>query len=359
MHRTHSLRFVAAFAFVALFEASVSRASDEPPAPRESSPEGAFTEASPSGLAQPGAGGEPSAADAPPSEAAAAAAAPTTTPPADAAFPAEAAPTRDTSTTLLAPVPAERAEETSWSANSAGASRPDSAAVPARTIEPSAEESEYERRHPSDGLFGPIRLGFLVGVGLPNLLNFGGTAKITRFFGGGINVGIIPAVRLSYYGEATLSYQEYDIYGRIYPFGGGFFIGAGAGYSKVRGTLRGKVDLAKYTSGQLPIPPGLLPPGYQLPASIDYEARGSVRTMVLTPQLGYLHTFGSGFSIGIDVGAQIPIAPSDIVFESSVSPSQVAELEPFKEQQKKVRDTLETVGRTPLPSLNFRIGWLL
>lgn len=220
-------------------------------------------------------------------------------------------------------------------------------------------EPEPQKKDSSDGLFGPIRIGFLVGVGLPNLLNIGGTAKITRFLGGGINVGIIPTARLSYYGEATLSYQEYDVYGRIYPFGGGFFLGAGAGYEQVRGTLRGNVDLAKYTSGQLPIPPGLLPAGYQLPTSIDYEARGSVRTMVLTPQLGYLHTFGSGFSMGIDIGAQIPIAPSAVKFESTVSPPEVAELGPFKEQQKKVRDTLETVGRTPLPTLNIRIGWLL
>ncbi|MGC4086622.1 MAG: hypothetical protein QM756_01760 [Polyangiaceae bacterium] len=224
---------------------------------------------------------------------------------------------------------------------------------------PVVPEPEPRDDDSSGGIFGPIRLGPVVGVGLPNLLNVGGTLKLTRFLGGGINIGIIPTVRLSYYGEATLSYQEYDVYGRIYPFGGGFFIGAGAGYEHVRGTLNGNVDMTPFISGAMLLPAGLLPPGYSLPTSVYYEARGSVRTMVLTPQIGYFYTFRSGFSMGVDVGAQFPIAPSEIEFESKVTPQELEQLKPFQEQKKKLRDTLETVGRAPLPTLNSRIGWLL
>jgi hypothetical protein len=280
-------------------------------------------------------------------------------PPADAAFPADPGTHEgDTSPRSRAPREAKRARATSSEELATPNAPPPGPRATRTTMTSLPPDPEPQKRDDSDGLFGPIRIGFLVGVGLPNLLNFGGTAKITRFLGGGINVGIIPTARLSYYGEATLSYQEYDIYGRIYPFGGGFFLGAGVGYEQVRGTLRGNVDLAKYVTEHM-IPAGLLPPNYQLPTSVDYDARGSVRTMVLTPQLGYLHTFGSGFSIGIDVGAQIPIAPSAIKFESTASPPELAELQPFKDQQAKVRDTLKTVGQTPLPTLNFRIGWLL
>jgi hypothetical protein len=271
------------------------------------------------------------------------------------------APAARTASSLPAPLTASPAPLTASPAPLTASPAPLTASASPAQTSPIVAAPEPERRdsNDSDGIFGPIRLGPLIGIGLPNLLNFGGTLKLTRFFGAGINVGIIPTARISYYGEATLSYQEYDIYGRIYPFGGGFFLGAGAGYEQVRGTLEGNVDLSGYSLGQLPIPPGLLPPGYVLPASIDYTARGSVRTLVLTPQLGYLHTFRSGFSVGVDIGAQIPIAPSQVEFESTVSPKEVTELEPFQQKQREVRETLEKVGRTPLPTFNFRIGWLL
>jgi hypothetical protein len=233
---------------------------------------------------------------------------------------------------------------------------------------PKAPPAEADDDDNSGGIFGPIRLGPLVGVGLPNLLSLGGTLKLTRFLGGGVNIGIIPTVHLSYYGDATLSYQEYDVYGRIYPFGGGLFVGAGVGYEYVRGTLAGNVNLSPY-QGLTGTVMGLLPPGYTLPdgyavpASLAFQSAGSVRTLVLTPQLGYLYTFGWGFSIGIDIGAQIPIAPSQIKYESSVSPPEIAELQPVKDQKAqqdaKIRDTLETIGRAPLPTLNLRVGWLL
>ena len=355
MHRLSTSRaLITILALSSVLWARASRASDDVPAsdPAPPGPATPVEETPPASPPQPvePVPAEPSAPspEPPPVDAA-------PKPPADAAFPADPSSRQpEPGSRSRASHEAKRAQVTS-SEQFASPNTPPPGPRATRTAMTSLPpDPEPQKRDSSDGLFGPIRIGFLIGVGLPNLLNFGGTAKITRFLGGGINVGIIPTARLSYYGEATLSYQEYDIYGRIYPFGGGFFLGAGVGYEQVRGTLRGNVDLAKQM-----IPQGLLPPGYQLPTSVDYDARGSVRTMVLTPQLGYLHTFGSGFSIGIDVGAQIPIAPSAIKFESTASPPELAELQPFKDQQAKVRDTLKTVGQTPLPTLNFRIGWLL
>ncbi len=89
--------------------------------------------------------------------------------------------------------------------------------------------------------------------------------------------------------------------------------------------------------------------------------------MVLTPQIGYLYTTGIGFSIGIDVGAQLPIAPSQINFKSQLTlpagtPQVLVDqvrtqlLEP---NDQKVKNTLQTIGRAPLPTINLRVGWLL
>ena len=212
-----------------------------------------------------------------------------------------------------------------------------------------------ERRDNSPGLFGPFRIGPLVGVGLPNLLSFGGTLKLTRFFGAGLNFGLIPTLKISYYGDATLAYKEVDIYGRIYPFGGAFFLGAGVGYETVRGTLADHVDTSAYAQQF---------PGANIPSAVDYDGRASVRTLVLTPQIGFLSMIGSFFCIGLDIGAQIPLAPSEVEFERNISnlPSAIrdeVERQYLTPNDQKVKDTLDRIGRTPLPTVNLRVGFLL
>lgn len=213
-----------------------------------------------------------------------------------------------------------------------------------------AEKSEPEKEEEDHGgLFGPFRIGVLVGGGLPNVLSFGGMIKITRFLGGGVNIGLIPSVKLSLYGQAELSYQEYDAYGRLFPFGGDFFLGAGVGYATMKGTFKQSYNTSAY--------PGL-------PNPLIVTSQGSVRTMVLTPAIGLLHTFGIGLTLGADLGAQIPIAPSDANFHTDI-PSTIPQAYRTQAQQfigpndQKVKDTLGTIGHTILPTFNLRIGWLL
>lgn len=229
---------------------------------------------------------------------------------------------------------------------------PDGSRTSTTTLPPSAdpEQEEDEKKKDRGGLLGPFRLGPVVGVGLPNLLSFGGQLKITRFFAAGVNVGLIPTVHLALYGEATLEYQEYDAYGRLHPFGGALFLGAGVGYERVTGTLAKDLDVSAYQA---------LAPG--LPPQLALRSEGSVQTLVVTPQLGIFHTFKPGFSIGLDVGAQIPIAPSDVKFATEVPPSVPQELVDalVTPNDEKVRSTLDRVGQSPLPTFNVRIGWLL
>lgn len=200
-------------------------------------------------------------------------------------------------------------------------------------------------------MLGPLRLGPVVGVGLPNLVSFGGALKLTRYFGAGINVGLIPTLRIEYYGEAKVSYQQYDVYGRIYPFGGGFFLGAGVGYARAKGTHEKSTRLAAIDR----VDPSL--------TQFQTSSRGSVQAMVLTPQIGYFQVFRSGFCMGADVGAQIPIAPGKIEVETEVS-DEITRLVPNIERyiepgEREVKSTLESVARTPIPTFNFRVGWML
>ncbi|HEY0466459.1 MAG TPA: hypothetical protein VGC79_19755 [Polyangiaceae bacterium] len=197
----------------------------------------------------------------------------------------------------------------------------------------------------SGGLLGPFRIGVLVGTGLPEVVSFGAQLKLTRFFGAGVNIGFIPTVKIKYYGDAAQKYQEYDVFGHIYPFGGSFFLGAGVGYAQIDGTLVNQVRVSNL--------------------AIDVTSNATVRTLVLTPQIGFLKIFDVGFAIGFDVGAVIPIAPSQVEFNTvavGLPPGQAGEIiqrDYINPNDEKVRHTLDTLGRTPLPSFNLKIGWFL
>lgn len=198
---------------------------------------------------------------------------------------------------------------------------------------------------------------------MPEVISFGGTLKLTRFLGAGINVGLIPKQQISYYGKATLSYQHYDIYGRLYPFGGGFFLGAGAGYATVDGSIE-----SSYNYSALSLPPAAqaqLPAGLPTSGVATYSGTGSVRTLMLTALIGYFYTTGIGFSFGVDAGVQLPIAPSQVKFDPQfhTDPAALASAPPVQDYKKNADDaiqsTLEKIGRTPLPTVNLRIGWIL
>jgi hypothetical protein len=209
---------------------------------------------------------------------------------------------------------------------------------PARKADKPADEDD------PNGIFGPFRIGPVVGVGLPNLLSLGITTQLTRFLGFGVNTGFIPTVQISMYGKATLSYQEYDAYGRIYPFGGSFFLGAGVGYSTVKGSF--------VESKAVPDIPGVI-----AAQNVDVRADASVRAMVLTPQIGWFGTWGSGFSLGADFGAQVPIAPSQITLTTNVPPQVPASY--TESTTSEVRSTLEKIGKSVVPTFNIKMGWLL
>ena len=209
------------------------------------------------------------------------------------------------------------------------------------------KEKEVEGKDDTHGVFGPFRIGPIFGVGLPAFFSIGGAIKLTKFFGAGINYGIVPTIQFSYYGEATVRYQGVGIYGHIHPFGGGFFLGASIGYAHVRGTYEETFPVP--TVGPFP-----------------YKSEATMQTLVLTPELGYLYTFKSGFTLGIESGLQIPVAPSEIDFKSTVNypdswPQEVQTLvneEYIEPTDAKVESTLEKVGQTILPTIGIKIGWL-
>lgn len=275
--------------------------------------------------------------------------APTPSPePAPAAAPATVAPSSAAFAPAPEAAPAKPQSQSRPPATSAAAASSASAAS-TQAGQPVADASPKDDDN-SGGLLGPFRIGVLAGTGLPEVLNFGAQLKLTRFLGAGINVGLIPTVKINYYGDAQQKYQEYDVYGHLYPFGGAFFLGAGVGYAQIDGVLVNHFNLAALQQG--------------LSGSVDVTSSATVRTLVLTPQIGFLKIFDIGFAVGLDVGAQIPIAPSEVHFNTAaagIPPALEDEVRTkyINPNDEKVRHTLDTVGRTPLPTFNFKIGWFL
>jgi hypothetical protein len=246
----------------------------------------------------------------------------------------------------------------------------DATRPPPTTPEPAAARPHEDEEESVD----QFKIGPVVGVGIPAIVSVGGTVKVTRFIGLGANLGLIPKVQLDYYGKATLSYQHLDFYARIYPLGGGFFLHGGVGYMHVDGTLKSTYNLGPQVTA-----PGLGTIG----GDITYNAAGSVKALMLTALIGYFYTTSIGFSIGVDAGAQIPIAPAEVKYTSDPLPAALTPpagpcpdptADPFgagrcKVQKQaqvyktsaddSVRDSLEKIGRTVLPTLNLRIGWIL
>ena len=300
----------------------------QPPAPPEPAPKA--SEAAPTSPAPPVS--ESATAPAASSEAA------PTAPPAEGT-PPNADPSASAAFAPLAAAAPEVAKPQSAASLPAG-----TATAVAMTPPPTTHSESAKGDDDSGGLLGPFRIGVLVGSGLPEVVSFGAQLKLTRFFGAGVNVGFIPTVRLKYYGEAAQKYQEYDAYGHIYPFGGSFFLGAGVGYAQIDGTL-----FNRFRVGDV---------------SVDVTSDATVRTLVLTPQIGFLKIFDVGFAIGFDIGAQIPIAPSQVEFNTVAAgvPPQLADIiqkDYINPNDEKVRHTLDTLGRTPLPTFNLKIGWFL
>jgi hypothetical protein len=336
MKRSPARALVLALSLVA-FSASAQEAPETPPSPPAESP----TPAPPAEAPPTPAPAEPPAAEPAPSQ-----------PPPLAPSPSVSAqpPAAPPPTATFAPAPAPSAAPPPKAAPAAAAAA--QPAPPSEAQPPSAKQDDTEKsKDNQDGLFGPFRIGPIIGVGLPSLINVGGMIKLTPYFAAGINIGIAPDVKFAYYGDATVSYHAYQIFGRIHPLAGGLYLGASVGYALAHGTAEETIDL----------PPALTMVYPTIGKSITLRSDGSVQTMVLTPEIGYFKTWKVGFSFGLGFGLQIPIASSDVKFDQSVNadvPQEVlkAYLDPTA---RTVKDTLEHVGQALIPTFGLSVGWLL
>lgn len=210
---------------------------------------------------------------------------------------------------------------------------------------PERDQRETERKPEPPNRKESLSAGLLVGTGAPGILNGGIMAKLTRYASVGANLGMMPTVHFQLYGDATVSYRAYDAYARLHPFGGGFFVGSGIGYATWTATLVRNVAVPAVD-------------GVMDAQSFEVRGEGSVRSLVVIPQIGYQQITRSGFTWGFDAGAIVPIS-SDVSLSTNL-PAEISAIpgDPAGDATTKVRDTLRRVGQQVLPSVNVRVGWM-
>jgi hypothetical protein len=139
-------------------------------------------------------------------------------------------------------------------------------------------------------------------------------------FGGGLVPGAVGAAMLSAVGVngGALTSWSAEAGLAVHPFGGSFFLGATAGHLSLSAsapTALGAVNI-------------------------------SANTLYVTPRLGWMAVWDSGFMLGFEAGAQLPIGPNVI----ATGPTNVVA---------KAESLSRSIAALPLPTAALKLGFLL
>lgn len=183
---------------------------------------------------------------------------------------------------------------------------------------PPGPTGKSEREANANG--SPVHVAVLGGIGFPRPLTVEALVDIDRIVAIGAEYGFLPKTTIS---SVELGSWAASADARLFPFRSGFFIG-------VRGGLQHLDASATVTVG-----------------SQSRSGSIAMETLFVNPRIGFLWMGRPGLAIGFEVGVQFPISTS----VSTALPEEVAALD------SNVKSTAETLGRSPLPTIDLlRIG---
>lgn len=193
------------------------------------------------------------------------------------------------------------------------------------------DEMDLERPKEPD----PFRVGVLLGlVSIPRPINVEFSLKPNAFVGLGVGFSMLPEVTFE---DVSSRMTAFNAVGRIFPFQGAFYLGLGAGLQNIVVEGEDTIDGDSYTG------------------SVDHSA------FFLTPQVGWLWVWDSGFALGMNVGVQIPITSTPDV---RVRDARGQEIDPNDvgpgavELRDDASDVAEYLGKLPLPAVDLlKIGF--
>lgn len=194
---------------------------------------------------------------------------------------------------------------------------------------PPRDQSEAALR--SDDGQDRFRIGVIGGVGFPRLLGIEALFKIERHVALGIEYSAFPEFAISGVDVAVWALAG-DV--RVFPFGSAFFVGLRAGHQHV-----GASTTLEVSDQTIPL-------------------AGGLDTVFLNPRLGFLWTWDSGITFGLDAGLQVPISTQTsgalALADTVALPARGAEV------VSEVRRAARVFGESTLPTIDLlRLGLLL
>ena len=185
---------------------------------------------------------------------------------------------------------------------------------------PNAREGEDKEWEDHDH----VRVGALLGLGFPRPLALEGLVKIERTLGLGFEASMMPPLKIGAF-EGSFWGVAGDL--RVFPFQGAFFLGLRAGYQRMKATA----------TASLPIVGSL-------------SESAIAETWFVNPRMGFLWTLRSGFTVGLDVGVQVPIKKSFVDTLPDGTPTDV---------RSSMEDVAKTFGHAVVPTVDLlRVGFL-
>jgi hypothetical protein len=259
-----------------------------------------------------------------------------------------------------APAPSAPSDPTAPASPAAPSAAPDGAAmpapgmpVPAETTIPAPVETKpvevptLESPTPVVAASGAPpsrrRVGFTLGiVSLPRPIELEATFRALPTLAVSAQYSMLPDLTAPG-GSASLRLRAYQGVARWFPFSGSFFVGSGLGFQTFRASLTKTVDNGT------------------LVTTVDLSG------VFVSPQLGWLFVWRSGFALGLNVGVQIPL-PKDPVatstYEGQPVPSQPGAgfSQEVVNKSNSSKDTVQTLGKLankyPIPNIDLlRLGF--
>ena len=211
-----------------------------------------------------------------------------------------------------------------------------------------------------------FRIGPMASFGFFQFFSVGAEARLFRFHGLGANYGGISNFNLKNYPNlqdrinhnnntpiqsTSGNIQHFEARAVIYPFLGSFFIGTALGIR----TLDATIEACEFINAI-----------GQYNSCIPLRAHLNVKTVYVTPQFGWMAVWNNGFTLGTELGVQIPLYAgtenfwSEILTNDQNQYNLVLNSNSYQDFQRQIRDDFGDYFRSKtLPFWNIiKIGWM-
>ena len=197
-----------------------------------------------------------------------------------------------------------------------------------------AEDPAPSSVYTDEGRLGHVRAGPTVGVGAPDGVRLGAFAKWRGLLAGGVALSLLPNTKVTGL-DATVTRVSGEAFARMHPLRGALFLGIAGGVAQTKGTTAGQITAFNQVQG--------------------VESHAYAQTIYLAPQVGFQWMLPKGFTLGFDVGVEVPLFARAPTFDAA----KYGLVTPI-EGKGKAADAARYVATNPLPVLHFlEIGCVL